>query len=260
MWFSEERNHFLKKQVPPPASHLLQSQYLPKHHQNTQQKHFCSLSSHGEGPSFTAQAPATPPSPTDPQAPCKEAAALTTALTPGRSGDVDWGRRVVVSVVPAPQKLRADTQSACPTQGLNASNLQQRELPAGSTRVSLAVGAQRPEALAAARQDPRRAPWGHPGQDTTPFRWPSTSSSAQAHPDTFYRYKYTPVIPATFWHRTDSQLVACFRKGGLLHGFGFQRGNHQKTKEKNKFQSQPTFGLSPKLQLLAQTAPSTQVH
>lgn len=110
-----------------------------------------------------------------------------TALTPGRSGDVDWGRCVVVSIVPPPQKLGADTQSACPAQGLNASNLQQRELPAGSTRVNLAFGVRTTGALARAREDPRRAPWGHPRQD--PSSGSSTSFSAQAHPDTFYSYK-----------------------------------------------------------------------
>ena len=129
------------------------------------------------------------PCPLTHRAPCKEATALLTALTPGRSGDVDRGRRVVVSIVPPPQKLCADTQSACPAQGLNASNLQQRDLPAGSTQVNLAIGAQRTKALARVRQDPRRAPWGHPSQDTIPFQWSSTSFSAQAHPDTFYSYK-----------------------------------------------------------------------
>lgn len=66
-----------------------------------------------------------------------------TALTPGWSGDVDRGCSVVVSVVPPPQKFCADTQGACPSQGLNASNLQQRQLPAGSTQPNPAIATER---------------------------------------------------------------------------------------------------------------------
>lgn len=185
-----------------------------------------------EGPSFATRAPAVQgaqlclPRPLTHRAPCREAAALMTALTPGRSRDVDRRRRVVVSIVPPPQKLRTDTQSACPAQGLNTSNLQERELPAGSSQVNLAISAQRTEVLAGARQDPRHAPGGHPCQGTIPFQWSSTSFSAQAHPDAFYSHKQTPVIPVTFWHRADSQLVAYFGEGGLLSDFSFPWGNH----------------------------------
>lgn len=65
-----------------------------------------------------------PPSLADPQG------SLGAALTPGWSGDVDGGGRVVVAVVPAPQEVCTDPQSARPTQALNAPHLQQRHLPA----------------------------------------------------------------------------------------------------------------------------------
>lgn len=121
------------------------------------------------------------PSPTDPQGSLQ--GALPTALTPGWSGDVDRGRCVVVSIVPPPQKLRTNTQSARPAQGLNTSNLQQREVPAGSTSLSVRREQREQE------KDARRAPRGHSGENTIPFQWSSASSNAQVHPDTFYSYK-----------------------------------------------------------------------
>lgn len=124
-----------------------------------------------------------PPSLADPQG------SPRAALTPGWSRDVDGGGRVVVAIVPAPQELCSDPQSARPAQGLNTSNLQQRHLPALSSQVSTTVGAQKAEVLARVRQDPKSVPWGQPAQNGIPFQWSSTSFSAQAHPDNFYQYK-----------------------------------------------------------------------
>lgn len=124
-----------------------------------------------------------PPSLADPQG------SLRAALTPGWSGDVDGGGRVVVAIVPAPQEVSTDPQSARPTQALNASHLQQRHLPALTTQASTTSRAWKAEVLARVRQDPKHVPWGQLSQNAIPFQWSSTSFSAQAHPDNFYRYK-----------------------------------------------------------------------
>lgn len=108
-----------------------------------------------------------PPSLADPQG------SLRAALTPGRSRDVDWGGCVVVSIVPAPQELCADPQSACPAQGLNTSDLQQRHCQLCPPRSTLLAVHRKQRSL----QEQDRIPDVSPG--VTPVRMPSLSSGLQ---------------------------------------------------------------------------------
>lgn len=121
------------------------------------------------------------PSLTDPRG------SLRAALTPGRSRDVDWGGCVVVSVVPTPQEIGADPQSARPAQGLHTPHLEHRHCQHCPPRATLLPVCREQRCL----QERDRIPNVSPAQsECHPLPLVFTQCSGPSFLNTnFYRYK-----------------------------------------------------------------------